>query len=104
MRWGPHKFLGVWFSFKLDRTIRQHAFYTLLTCPVHPLIPLLFYFSKEIREGLGYDFKVLSEDCVGWGKCLQGFGLGDFFAVLAVAVPYWLLNLFTVINITWSFS
>lgn len=104
MRWGPKKFLGIWWSFKLDRTILQHAAITAAASFITPWLPIVFYLSKELREGTGYDFQILSEDCVGWCKCLQGFGLGDFVAVILVAAAFWLLNLPTLVGIIIKFG
>jgi hypothetical protein len=88
---GPRKFAGLWWSVKLDSTLFTHALFAALGCLLHPLIPIIYYLAKEVREGTGWDFNDDGiDDCVGFGKCLQGFGLDDFGVVILVAVPWWI--------------
>jgi len=78
------KIFGIWFSVKVDHTPLQHLVLAVIGCLFHPLVPILFYLGKEYSEGAKPDW------CTGLGKCVQGFGILDYGAILIIAIPWWI--------------
>lgn len=91
-RLGPKYYFGIPLSLKVDHTILEHAAFTLLGSLLHPIVPIAYYFGKEAADSVG------PESCIGFGKCKQGFGVGDFLAPLLISLTLWIGDSFSLLR------